>query len=165
MQFRLSFFWPFRVARRCKPLQAFSTSYRTLQFTPRNTGATPQITICSAVARIKRPVGRTCRLAKDDGYRHPDGGFDGQACAQKVTVVTGASKGIGAEIAGELDAEGALVVVNYATSQGNIGSVVRRTHTTAECALCRHKQRRGRHNPPKPLGQARQPALQGTSVE
>ena len=37
--------------------------------------------------------------------------------AGKVAVVTGASKGIGAAIAKALGAEGAAVVVNYASSK------------------------------------------------
>ena len=36
----------------------------------------------------------------------------------KVAVVTGASKGIGAGIAKQLGAEGAAVVVNYASDKG-----------------------------------------------
>ena len=42
----------------------------------------------------------------------------------KVAVVTGASKGIGAGIAKELAAEGAAVVVNYASSKAGAERVV-----------------------------------------
>jgi 3-oxoacyl-[acyl-carrier protein] reductase len=43
---------------------------------------------------------------------------------EKVAVVTGAAKGIGTEIARELAAEGAAVVVDYATSRDNADKVV-----------------------------------------
>lgn len=42
----------------------------------------------------------------------------------KIAVVTGASKGIGAAIAKHLAAEGAGVVVNYASSQEGANRVV-----------------------------------------
>ena len=48
--------------------------------------------------------------------------------AGKIAVVTGASKGIGASIAEHLAAEGASVVVNYASSKAAADAVVDRIH-------------------------------------
>jgi 3-oxoacyl-[acyl-carrier protein] reductase len=44
----------------------------------------------------------------------------------KIAVVTGASKGIGASIAEHLAAEGAAVIVNYASSKSGADAVVKR---------------------------------------
>jgi 3-oxoacyl-[acyl-carrier protein] reductase len=53
----------------------------------------------------------------------------------KIAVVTGASKGIGAEIAKHLAAEGAAVVVNYASSKAGADRVVAEITSTGGKAI------------------------------
>jgi NAD(P)-dependent dehydrogenase (short-subunit alcohol dehydrogenase family) len=55
----------------------------------------------------------------------------------KVAVVTCASKGIGASIAEHLAAEGASVVVNYASSKSGADAVVARIRRAGRRSLCR----------------------------
>src|SRR6202046_1455387 len=56
----------------------------------------------------------------------------------KFAVVTGASKGIGAAIAKALAAEGAAVVVNYASSQAGANKVVDAITSSGGKAIAAH---------------------------
>jgi 3-oxoacyl-[acyl-carrier protein] reductase len=52
------------------------------------------------------------------------GGFMAKKLSNKVAIVTGASKGIGAAIAKQMAAEGAAIVVNYSSSKDGADRVV-----------------------------------------
>ncbi|GAA2339219.1 glucose 1-dehydrogenase [Streptomyces kunmingensis] len=66
----------------------------------------------------------TSSSERENGAVHAPTG-PGKKLAGKTAVVTGASSGIGAGIARALGAEGATVVVGYATSKNGADSVVR----------------------------------------
>ena len=61
--------------------------------------------------------------------------MESQRLVGKVAVVTGASKGIGAGIAKQLAAEGAAVVVNYASSKEGADQVVNEIQSSGGKAI------------------------------
>src|ERR1700724_553770 len=77
---------------------------------------------CTAAKCASGPSSRCnerFRINQYEGKKMKNGKLDG-----KIAVVTGASKGIGAGIAKALAAEGAAVVVNYASSKSDADKVV-----------------------------------------
>jgi len=68
----------------------------------------------------------------------PDHRPNGKKLAGKVAIVTGASKGIGAGIAKQLAAEGAAVVVNYASSKEGADRVVAEIESSGGKAIAVH---------------------------
>jgi len=71
--------------------------------------------------------------------------------AGKVAVVTGASKGIGAGIAKQLAAEGAAVVVNYASSKEGADQVVNEITAHGGKAIAGGYMNRDSSDPASPL--------------
>jgi len=60
----------------------------------------------------------------------------------KIAVVTGASKGIGAGIAKQLAAEGAAVIVNYASAKSDADKIVDEISKVAIPQNVRHQRSR-----------------------
>src|SRR5260370_24250453 len=69
----------------------------------------------------------------------------------KVAIVTGASKGIGAGIAKAFGAEGAAVIVNYARDQAGAEQVVCEITGNGGRALARQSDRAERAAAPRPV--------------
>src|SRR3954465_363731 len=70
-------------------------------------------------SRFRTMIGDEFPKTNNEGRTMKDGKLNG-----KIAVVTGASKGIGAGIAKQFAAEGAAVVVNYASSKQDADRVV-----------------------------------------
>src|SRR6266581_971904 len=88
----------------------------------------PGILLLAAPGKATAPAARASQgHARDSSARHPESNFAYQReiertktlgkLKDRVAIVTGASKGIGASIAKHLAGEGAAVVVNYASSK------------------------------------------------
>src|ERR1041384_6546549 len=87
---------------RAKDLSAWRRTGCAMSFISGTPSPHPDWCIVCCLVRITTPTHRRIAMAK---------------LTDKVAIVTGASKGIGASIAKELAAAGAAVVVNYASSK------------------------------------------------